>query len=194
MSGAMADARPVASAAPPAARALATLALAALAVALLAVSGAVRRLEAITASSILALLGTGAGASDTFVLVPTDVVPDGMVGEIPPGGAIVGGFRIALGCSVVLFLVPLLLVAAVAVASGRVRAPARFGRALGLGAAAVVVVSQLRYVVSGLLIHEMGQERGFGIAHVLLGSIISTVGLALATFGFAWIAIWRRDG
>ena len=49
--------------------------------------------------------------------------------------------------------------------------------AFAAASAAMVLVAQARLVASGVLIARLGQQRGFSLAHVLVGSIISTIGV-----------------
>lgn len=162
--------------------------LVALSASLLVGARAIRDVEAGLSSALLRLIGTDARAGGPRVFVATDVVPDGVVGDVPAGGAVFGGFSIAASCSVVLLLVPLLILAAGVCLAGRYERPAPLVRSIVIVAACVIVVSQVRYVAAGLLIHRLGQERGFGLAHVTLGSVISTLGLVGATAGFLWLA------
>lgn len=163
-----------------------------LTIALLA-AGAVQRWEASAATALLRLVGVDTWSEDAVVRIVVDGHPE--VGGLPAGGYEAGGFTIAPSCSVSLFLAPLLLAAAALLVGRRARG-VDVGRALLVVAPLVVALSQLRYVVTGLLIRHQGQDRGFSLAHVLIGSVISTVGLAGGLVLFLWLVLGspRRRG
>ncbi|QXC59955.1 exosortase/archaeosortase family protein [Aquihabitans sp. G128] len=168
---------------------MAAFAFLAAAVALLAWSG-LQGVEAATAARLSRWLGTTASANGSVVRVVVDAHPDDPA--IPAGGRVEGGFTIAPGCSVALFLAPMLGAAALLVRNRRLAVRAVVRAALVVGPV-LLLVSQARFVATALLIDHVGQDRGFGLAHVLVGSIISTVGLVAGLGTFVWLCL-RADG
>jgi len=156
-------------------------------VALVAWSG-VRSLEAALTAGLLRLVGVDADSIENGVRL---VLDRGPAPGVPEGGFVAGGFRIVTSCSVAVIAAPVLAAAAVVVATGRV--PVR--RALGglvVALPLIVLVSQARLVVTGLLIDRYGQDRGFSLGHVLVGSVVSTVGFVLGLAGFLWFVSRKK--
>lgn len=137
----------------------------------------IRVAEAMLSARLLDLLGTGADRFGTAVLVDAD------------GSR--AGFTVANGCSTALLAAPFLVIGALALATGRVR-PGRTVLCVVGALAAVVLVNQLRFGIVGSAIHLFGFEKGYGQSHVLIGTLVSTLGLVvgLATFVLAM----GRDG
>jgi len=129
----------------------------------------VRLAEAMLSSAVLSALGFGAERVGTSVLVETD-------------GAR-AGFTIASGCSTALLAAPFLAVGALAVATGRVR-PGRAFATLAAALVGVVVVNQLRFGIVGAAIGWFGFRTGYGQSHVLIGTLVSTVGLVVGLAAF----------
>jgi hypothetical protein len=149
-----------------------------------------RSLEASASSFVLRLVGAGGMARDSVVLV-VDATRDDVAG-VPSGGFVAGSFEIVSSCSVAMFLAPLWLAAGVLLLVRRTPPMTVLRLALGF-TFLLVAVSQARYVVTGWLIHSLGQERGYPLAHVLIGSILSTVGLVGGTVAFLVLALRTKD-
>lgn len=156
-------------------------------------AAAVQRIEAATATALMRLVGLDAWSDASIVRIIVDTDPE--KAGLPSGGYRLGGFTIAPSCSVALFLAPLLIAAAALLVGRRARA-ADVVRGLLVVIPLIIVVSQIRYVVTGALIAAQGQDRGFSLAHVLIGSIISTVGLVGGLVLFLWLVLGapRRRG
>lgn len=134
--------------------------------------------EAVLATGLLRLMGTGAERVGTAVVVDA--------------GAGRAGFTIASGCSTALLAAPFLAVGAIAVLTGRVRPP-RALASVGIAAVGVVLLNQLRFGIVGAAIHLFGFERGYGQSHVLIGTLVSTVGLVAGLTAFVW-SLEKRPG
>lgn len=147
------------------------LGLAAVLAASLLALRSVRIGEAILSTGLLRLMGTGAERVGTAVTVET-------------GGAR-AGFTIANGCSTALLAAPFLTVGAIAVLTGRVRPPRILG-SVAVAVVGVVLLNQLRFGIVGGAIHLFGFERGYGQSHVLIGTLVSTVGLVAGLAAFVW--------
>lgn len=136
---------------------------------LIAALRTIRLGEATASRHLLALLGIPTRQIGTTVVVGTGSGP--------------AGFTVSSGCSSALLLLPFALLAGALVASGRVRA--RTGGVALLGAAlALPLINQVRFAVIGASIGRWGFDRGYAPAHVIAGTIVSTVGLAAALAAF----------
>jgi exosortase/archaeosortase family protein len=151
---------------------------AAIVASLLALRG-IRLGEAILSTAVLQGMGTGAERFGTTVIVDS--------------GAGRAGFTIATGCSTALLAIPFLGVGALALASGRVPVR-RTLTALGFAVAGVVLLNQVRFGVIGGAIHVFGYERGYGQSHVLIGTLISTIGLVAGLAAFGWSLSRGEEG
>lgn len=120
--------------------------------------------EAMLSTRILSFLGTGADRFGTAVLVDSD------------GSR--AGFTIASGCSTALLAAPFLVIGALSLVTGRVR-PGRTLACVAVALVGVIAVNQLRFGIVGGAIHLFGFERGYGQSHVLIGTLVSTLGLVL---------------
>ena len=143
-------------------------------------------IEAASASWFLRRMGAGGEAIGSTLLV-VDSTRRNPIG-VPPGGYVSAGFEIAPSCSVSMFLAALLAAAAILFGTGRV-AVRRAAPVLAAVAAFFVVVSQVRLVFSGELVHRLGQADGYPIAHVLVGTVISTLGLVVGLVAFVMLAL-----
>lgn len=150
---------------------LAAVAMVATLVALLALMRSVRIGEAMLSAALLRLMGTGADRVGTAILVDTD-------------GAR-AGFAIASGCSTALLALPFIAVGALALVTGRVR-PGRTLACVAVAVGGAVLLNQLRFGIVGGAIHLFGFERGYGQSHVLIGTLVSTVGMVAGLAGFVW--------
>jgi exosortase/archaeosortase family protein len=114
----------------------------------------------------------------------------GLANAHPVGSAVIFplhgrwvGFLVTAGCSVVLPLLPPLLIASALVAVGRVRlwrAVLTFAVTIAL----LVVVNQIRLAVIVAAMRAWGYETGYERSHILIGSAITTLGLAAVAIIF----------
>jgi exosortase/archaeosortase family protein len=86
------------------------------------------------------------------------------------------GHTVTIGCSAVVLLVPFVVVAALLLPVRRMPAVVTLS-ALGFAALVVASVNQLRLLTIATGMHLWGLEHGYGVTHVLAGSIVSTVGV-----------------
>lgn len=93
------------------------------------------------------------------------------------------GHTVTIGCSAVVLLVPFVVVAAVLLPVRRMPAVVTLG-ALGVAALVVAAVNQLRLLTIATGMHLWGVEQGYGVTHVLAGSIVSTVGVVAGGLTF----------
>ncbi|MEU5690259.1 exosortase P [Actinosynnema sp. NPDC020468] len=103
------------------------------------------------------------------------------------GSATPLGLRMTPECTSAFLVLPLLLVGAVMIAL-RPRITGRVLVALGVAAAAVVLVNQFRVLTLVGLVHGLGVDRGYYWGHTLLGSMVSVFGGAAALVAFVWLA------
>ena len=138
----------------------------------------VRRLEAAASAALVNVLG----------VAPADSL--GTAVTFPAKGRLVG-FTVAPGCTAALLVAPFFLVAGVLLAAGRVK-PRRAAATVATFAAVVVVVNQLRLLVIAAAMRTWGYPVGFDRSHVLMGSFVSTVGVAGGLLLFLRMAVPRR--
>lgn len=156
------------------------LSAAALAAAVLLVVGQehFRRFEALTSATVLSLLRVG--AADSF----------GTAVIFPANGLHVG-FNVAAGCTAALLIVPFLLVAGVLLLAGRVP-PQRAIATVAVFASVVVVINQIRLLVIAVALRSWGYPEGFERSHILMGSFVSTIGVAGGLLLFLRMVVPRR--
>ena len=136
--------------------------------------------EASGASTLAGLLGIHPGRLNATVWVQT---PD----HWP------AGINIVNGCSVGLLIIPLALVTGLMLVTGRVRTRSAVGAFLAV-AFLVTALNQIRYVITLFAIHRWGFEEGYGQTHVLVGSLVSSVGIVLATATMTIVLLRMSDG
>ena len=141
-------------------------AAAAIAAALLLVLGQeqFRRGEALISATIVRFLR----------IFPADSLGTAIV--FPAEGRYVG-FTVSPSCTAALLIVPFALLTALLLLAGRVQ-PRRAGATVALFAVVLILVNQLRLLVITLSVRGWGFETGFARSHVLLGTVVSTVGVA----------------
>lgn len=123
----------------------------------------VRRTEAMGSAGLLSLLRVAPAASL------------GTAVTFPAKGRYVG-FTIAPGCTAALLVVPFFLVAGVLLLAGRVQ-PGRATATVATFTLLVSVVNQLRLLVIAVSMRVWGFPAGFDRSHVLLGTLVSTIGV-----------------
>ena len=156
------------------------LAAAGLAVAVALVVGQeqIRRLEAITCAGVLSLLRVdGADSMGTAVTF------------FAKGRYV--GFRVAPGCTAALLIVPFVVVAVVLLLAGRIR-PHRAAATVAVFASVIFLVNQLRFLVIAESMRAWGYPDGFERSHVLMGSFVSTIGVAGGLLLFLRMVVPRQ--
>lgn len=140
----------------------------------------VRRAEAFMSALFLNLLQIApANSIETAVIFPVD-------------GRYVG-FTVAPGCTAALLIVPFVVVAGVLLLVGRVN-PVRATTTVAVFSFVVVMVNQLRLAVIAISMRSWGFPKGYDRSHVLLGSLVSTIGVAGGLLLFLRIVNPRRSG
>ena len=123
-----------------------------------------RRAEAAVCDAVLSILRVA------------DASSIGTAVTFPAKGRYVG-FTVAPGCTAALLIVPFVLVAAVLLLANRVP-PRRAVATVAVFAAVVALVNQLRLLVIAVAMRSWGYPEGFDRSHVLMGSFVSTIGVA----------------
>jgi len=140
----------------------------------------VRRVEAAACATLLRVLQ----------IAPAESI--GTAVTFPAKGRYVG-FTVAAGCTAALLIVPFIVVAGVLVLAGRVR-PGRAAATVVAFAAVVSVINQARLVVIAVSMRAWGYPAGFDRSHVLLGTIVSTVGVSGGLLLFLRMVVPPRTG
>jgi len=138
-----------------------------------------RRFEAVLCASFLSVLR----------IAPARTVDPIVV--FPAKGRLVG-FTVAAGCTAALLIVPFVVVAAVLVLAGRVP-PGRASATVAVFAVVVTLINQLRLIVIAVAMRAWGFPQGFDRSHVLLGTIVSTIGVAGGLLLFLRMVVPRRE-
>ncbi len=149
------------------------------AVALLVGQEQVRRLEALACASLLRLLRID--GVDSLADVVT----------FPAQGRYVG-FTVAAGCTAALLIVPFIVVAAILLVAGRVSLR-RAGATVAVFATVIAMVNQVRLLVIAIAMRSWGYPDGFERSHVLMGSFVSTVGVAGGLLLFLRMVVPRQQ-
>lgn len=149
------------------------------AVVLLAVQERFRRVEASTCASLLRLLH----------IAPADSL--GTAVTFPARDRFVG-FTVAPGCTAALLIAPFLVVTGVLLFAGRVP-PRRALATVSAFAAVVAMVNQLRLLVISISMRHWGYPDGFERSHLLLGSVVSTIGVAGGLLLFLRMVVPRQE-
>lgn len=157
------------------------LAAAAVAVTVLLVVGQeqVRRLEALGSAALLRLLN----------IAPADSIGTAVTFQAKDRFA---GFTVAPGCTAALLIAPFFLAAGLLLLSGRVR-PGRAVATVTVFAVVVALVNQMRFAVIAVSMRSWGYPAGFERSHVLLGSLVSTLGVAGGLLLFLRMVVPRRE-
>jgi exosortase/archaeosortase family protein len=97
------------------------------------------------------------------------------------------GLKMTPECTSAFLVLPLIVVGAAMVAL-RPWIGRRVLIALGVGAAALIIVNQLRVLLMVGLVASLGIDRGYYWGHTMLGSMVSVFGGAAALVLFVWLA------
>jgi exosortase/archaeosortase family protein len=139
---------------------------------------AIRSVEAHAAAELAATLGVvPAHSLGTAVVFPLD---QRFV-----------GFSLTAGCTASLLAAPFFLIAAGLVATRRISIP-RGLFTLGLVSVILFTVNQLRLLVIALSMRVWGFTTGYNRSHVLLGSLVSSVGLVVGLLLFVLAMVYER--
>jgi len=102
------------------------------------------------------------------------------------------GFTITLGCTAALLVIPFF-----ALTSGLIvarRTSVQRGLAtLAILVASLFAVNQARLLVIALSMRIWGFQRGFEISHVLLGTVVSTLGVLGGLLLYLWVLLRTRN-
>ena len=140
----------------------------------------VRRVEAALCASVLSLLH----------IAPADSMATAVT--FPAQGRYVG-FSVAPSCTSALLIVPFVVLTGVLLLAGRVQPRQALATAAAF-AAVMVVVNEIRLVVIAVSIRAWGFPAGFDRSHVLLGSVVSTIGVAGGLLLFLRMVVPRKEG
>ncbi len=103
------------------------------------------------------------------------------------------GLQVTLGCSSVLLLAPIVLLAGVML-SMRDTSPVRVLLAAAVAASLVISINVLRLVMIAAMVDWWGVQTGFGWGHTLFGSVLMLLGLAAALGAFVLVLGYRGRG
>ena len=136
---------------------------------------------------------TGADLARMVGLVPARAVGSAVV--FPLEGRFVG-YAVTEGCTVAFLVAPFFVLAALLIASRRTR-PLRGLRALAAVSLVFFTVNQARLLVVAASMRVWGFRTGYERSHVLLGTMLSTVGVLAGVLLFVWLVVEqgrRKDG
>jgi exosortase/archaeosortase family protein len=140
-----------------------------------------RELEVRLAGAILDVVTT----SGVYVAGDRESVYFGLSGAAP------FGLRMTPECSSAFLLLPLLVVTMIMVYFRPANARRLFF-SLGISAAVVVLVNQLRIFAIVGLVDRFGTDEGYYWGHTLLGSMVSVFGGAVSLVLFVWLSTRKK--
>lgn len=126
------------------------------------------------------------------LVTPTAAVPSAPVVRFGQGTPGAFGLAITPACSSALLIAPLCGLGMVLIVPGR-RQVRRAGRALAMASAVMIAGDLLRLCVIALAIRIDGVGTGYHVSSLVLGSLISTVCIALS-LALLMIMLRSRDG
>jgi len=151
----------------------------AVAAALAAVQVRIRRAEASGFAGLLRLLRIAPARS-----IGTAVT-------FPAKGRYVG-LTVTAGCTAALLVIPFVVVAGVLLLAGRVQ-PGRATATVAVFTVVVALINQLRLLVIGAAMLAWGYPAGFDRSHVLMGSVVSTIGVVGGLLLFVRMVVPREE-
>jgi len=151
-----------------------------MALVLLAGQEQVRRAEAAACAALVSL----------FSSLPAESIGTAVVFPIDSRYV---GFTVAPSCTAALLIVPFIVLTAVLLLARRVP-PGRALATVAAFGAVVILVNQLRLLVIALSIRVWGFPAGFDHSHVLLGTVVSTIGVAGGLLLFLRMVVPRSEG
>ncbi|MDP9073249.1 MAG: exosortase/archaeosortase family protein [Actinomycetota bacterium] len=98
------------------------------------------------------------------------------------------GYTLNVSCTAALLVSPFMVVAAGLLASGRVNRR-RALSSLGVVAAIIFAINQLRFMVIAGSMVLWGFRIGYERSHVLIGTVLSTLGLVVGVIIFIWMLV-----
>ncbi len=101
------------------------------------------------------------------------------------------GFTITLGCTAALLVIPFFMLTSGLIVARRTSIH-RGVATLGILVVALFVVNQARLLVIALSMRIWGFQRGFEISHVLLGTVVSTLGVLGGLLLYLWALLRSR--
>ena len=125
------------------------------------------------------------GAGQTVVYKPGHIV------FFETNGARTVGLQITASCTAVFLVVPFVVLAAFMILVPRTRT-SRVLVAMVVAAMIVFWLNQLRLLIIGWATRQFGVNEGFNWAHILAGSIVSTLSMLIALFLFFWLSLAER--
>lgn len=143
-------------------------------------SGALRSAELVVTGGVMRL-----GAGQTVVYKPGHIV------FFETNGARTVGLQITASCTAVFLVVPFVVLAAFMILVPRTRT-SRVLVAMVVAAMIVFWLNQLRLLIIGWATRQFGVNEGFNWAHILAGSIVSTLSMLIALFLFFWLSLAER--
>jgi exosortase/archaeosortase family protein len=96
------------------------------------------------------------------------------------------GLTMTPECTSAFLLVPLIVVGALLIGL-RPRIANRVVLSLGVAAAVLIVVNQVRILTMAALVGWLGTDRGYYWGHTMVGSVVSVFGGAIALVLFVWL-------
>jgi exosortase/archaeosortase family protein len=103
------------------------------------------------------------------------------------------GFSLSVACTAALLIMPFFIVAGLLMLSGRVDRR-RALVALALTSVIIFIVNQLRMLVIAGSMMLWGFKSGYERSHILLGTVLSTVGVIIGIIIFCWMLVSSPDG
>jgi exosortase/archaeosortase family protein len=103
------------------------------------------------------------------------------------------GYSLSVACTAALLIMPFFIVAGLLILSGRVDRRRALG-ALALTSVIIFVVNQLRMLVIAGSMMLWGFTSGYERSHILLGTVLSTVGVIIGIIIFCWMLVSTPDG
>ncbi|HEY3608534.1 MAG TPA: exosortase P [Pseudonocardiaceae bacterium] len=97
------------------------------------------------------------------------------------------GLTMTPECTSAFLLVPMIVVGALLIGL-RPRIAGRVVLSLGVAAAVLIVVNQVRILTMAALVGLLGTDRGYYWGHTMVGSVVSVFGGAIALVLFVWLA------
>lgn len=145
----------------------------------IASTGRVRELEAALSAAIAPLLGIDEVRHvGSTVLFQVD-------GQLT-------GYTLTAGCSVVFLLLPFMLVTTVLMGVRRVPVW-QAAAALASAVAVLVVTNQVRIATVAVAMDQLGALRGYSLTHVMVGSVLSTLGAVVAGVVYLLVLLAGSD-
>lgn len=122
--------------------------------------------------------------------IPAAIEAEGTLFTVGVGTATIFSIQLVIACSVAMLVVPLGLVAALMLLTGRASV-LRAVPAFIVGALGLLAVNATRLLLIAGMTHSQ-RLPGFGWSHSIYGSLVALAGLALVLLGFVWFVTGPR--